>query len=140
MAKSKADPPKPCLLQASPAEARAKLEARLAKGKELQRLPGDTPAAFEVFEAEHRKWNDYNETLLAGLFTTNDEMIKYRWSVSGGGVIVGRPSPYDEYRRRLEGLIGQCNALESLIERIEVIPLAPGVSATGTGGHNNASD
>ncbi len=55
-------------------------------------------------------------------------MIKYRWSVSGG-IILGSESVYEQYHRRVDQITTLCNALESLVEKLELIPLAPGVSA-----------
>lgn len=128
MAKSRTEQPKPlCMLREDYPQALAKLERRLNKGRELQKLQVHTAAEYESFDSEHRNWNDYNETLLVSLFTTGDEMTKYRWSVAVGGILLHEESFHEKYTRAFERLVAQCRSLESLIGRLEVIPLSPDV-------------
>jgi len=96
----------------------AKIRDRIAKGLELKQRAAKSPDEVEAFERDYRKWNTYNEGLLKALFTTDAAVTQYVWSVSSW-IATGEPLP-NVLTRRLD-------ALESLVEQLEFIPLAPGV-------------
>lgn len=107
--------------------AAAKLEDRRAKGLELKERKVDSYEDMDAFERDYKKWDAYNETLLKSLFTNDSPATEYSWSVSVGFVI-GDTSKQAQYRRRFEAISELCNKLESLVDRLELIPLAPGVA------------
>jgi uncharacterized protein (TIGR02391 family) len=101
--------------------------------KELSARAVQSAEQAEAFEKDFQKWNDYNEALLTSLFTNDSPKIDYRWSVTAG-VIVGEESVYARHRRRLEEIRAKCTELESLAEKLELIPLVPGVDLDSTQG------
>lgn len=90
----------------------------------------DSREELEALERDYKKWNAYNEGLLKVLFTTDAAATQYAWSVSSW-VAMG------------EGLVDvlthRLDALESLVEQLEFIPLAPGVE-TGPAGISHSVD
>lgn len=116
--------------------AAAKIRDRIQKGLELK-AEEQAPQAFQrelrnlrdpqAFEGEYKKWNAYNESLLKALFTNDDPLTEYTWSVSTG-LRLGGESDSARHRRHIDELTLRCNALESLVERLELIPLAASVS------------
>jgi predicted nucleotide-binding protein len=85
-----------------------------------------TDGAVVAFDHEFQKWDDYNNTMLRTMFTNSDEAVKYQYSTSRAE-IVGQESIRERYTREVAAIVDYCKALESLSERLELIPLAPGV-------------
>lgn len=130
MARSAKPPEPPPLALKQPHDvARTRLQERIDKGRQLHGRQVNTGEEAEAFNKEYEKWDDYNGTLLDSLFTNDSLVTEYNWSVSMGLIA------YDEtmghkYRRNLEHLSKKIDQLESIFERIELIPLAPGVATS----------
>lgn len=83
---SATQPPKPPLeLNASREEAKARLQDRIEKGRELRTTQIRSPQELESLQNDFDKWNSFNVELLKRLFT-NDELAT-EYSYWGGGVI-----------------------------------------------------
>ena len=84
---------------------------------------------FETFKNDYAKWDEYNKELLSRLFSS--QAVATEYSQAGGSIrvvsIMNYPSPSDEFERRLKTLISKIKKLESIKERLELIPLASGV-------------
>lgn len=119
--------PPPLALKLPREEARSQLTKRITKGQELH----DAKEGLDVFNREYSKWDDYNKTLLAGLFTNDSVVTEYVWYTSGG-VIVHEESDHDVYKRNQNALEKKLLNLESLLEQLEVIPLAANVSSSAS--------
>lgn len=115
----------PLELKETRASAATKIRSRIEKGLKLKEQKIDSDHALESFEKEYQKWNDYNESLLRALFTTDAAVVEYAWSIRTGAVI-DQGNPYARYRRRVDAITQYITALESLADRLEVIALAGG--------------
>src|SRR6266545_2890440 len=104
MVKKTQSEPKPPLELKQPHDvARSQISERVTKGRELQSVPASgSEETIGTFEAQFRKWNDYNETLLDTLFTNDDEKIKYRWSLPGAVMAVREQSAYARHHRLVD--------------------------------------
>jgi hypothetical protein len=130
-----ADKPKTELL-ISGAEARSKLEDRIAKGRGLRSsLPRNQPD-FGQLRADVVSWRKYNYELLKQLFSTQELATEYSRSVDHGPMVVsydGRGR--DELGILRKSLDAEIGCLVSIIERLELYPSpsaslqAPGTSA-----------
>lgn len=102
-------------------EASEKIQARIAKGKELEVLPIRSERDLEEAQAAYFKWSNYNSRLLSGLFDNLSIAKEYSsdlcFSVSG----LTLEQEIRHYRR---GVTNKIHRLESFLEQIldEVIP------------------
>ena len=127
MARTAKPPEPPPLALKQPHDvARGRLQERIDKGRQLE---GRQVTTGEAFNKEYEKWDDYNGTLLGSLFTNDSLVTEYNWSVSMG-MIAYDETMFHKYRRNLEHLSKKTDQLESIYERIELIPLAPGVTTS----------
>ena len=124
MAKRKSTPPvvlpDPNLI-ISRSEAEKKLKDRVAAGKELLELRIHNESDLESARAERTKWNDYNEELLNRIFDSAAVYEKYRRTSLFGTLIMSASS-----RQRItsfyEGVTNKITAIESIVEKLELIP------------------
>ena len=129
MPKRSQPPEPPALALKEPHDsAGAKLTARIEKALEVGARQVQNLEDAEAFNKDYIKWDEYNATLLQSLFTNDDPLTQYRWSVSAT-VVTHDETAYDAYHRNLEFLRGKGDHLESLVERLQLIPLATGVAA-----------
>lgn len=119
-----AQPPKPLLeLSASREEARDRLQDRIEKGRELRSTQIRSAKELEALQNNFDKWNSFNVELLKRLFT-NDQLAS-EYSSWGGGVISPyEPSLGEQIAETYEDIDGKIHRLDSIIERLELIPLA----------------
>ncbi len=110
------------------ADAAEKIENRIGIGIELAKRPIDTGEQVEEKLKEYEKWNDCNKELLNAIFTTPKFAQEY--SSMYGAVKVsfgGPPSSMEKLKSRMEDLRIKIRKLESILERLELIPEAQGV-------------
>ena len=129
--KSPEPPPADPELKVPRSDAEQKLANRIALGTELIGRQVNRGDEVESFAAECSKWTAYNFELLKRLFTTPALAQEYSWS-SSAGLVVRRyePSPgevLDENRERVKDYI---KSLESIVDRLELIPEVEGVTST----------
>lgn len=131
-------PPKPPLeLKDTPDNAKARLQDRIGKGLELKQRQITSYEKFEALQRDYRKWNDFNIELLKRLFTSDEPADEYRrWLTAGIGL--DAPS-FAEEVMDLQGKIeDKIHRIDSIIERIELIPMSSAYSNVTQGGNLEA--
>lgn len=132
MARQKSTPnvihPDPNLIIAR-SEAERKLKERVAAGKELLELRITNESDLESVRAQRTKWNDYNEELLNRIFDSAAVLEQYK-RTSLFGTLVINASLRQRISSFYEGVSKKITAIESIIEKLELIPekIAPTVS------------
>ena len=83
-------PQAPAELLISREDAKAKLEDRIPKGRELRQVQISTGSALESAKNEYNKWNSFNVELLSRIFSSDQFSKEYsRW----GAVVVRYAEP-----------------------------------------------
>ena len=128
------EPPPPELV-ASRGEASAKIQQRIQLGKELRQraIPplrytgddrgGDDRRSIDLTQVRNdfRRWSDFNEELLARLFTT--KALADDYSAWSGGQALAYPPSFDEEAENLyQAVDDKIHRLESIHDRLELIP------------------
>lgn len=118
-------------------EAHRRIGERLAKGAALPVFQTGFEYMTDATELEASKkaykiWQAFNTEMLKQMFSNSDLANEYsHWF--GGLVGVGRPSLAEEAMEHRESVSEKLHRLESIRERLELIPEAPGVApASGT--------
>jgi predicted nucleotide-binding protein len=117
------EPKKSAELTMTRNEAKAKLQDRIEKGVELNRVQVNTPQSYETAKNEYSKWDSFNTELLKRMFTTEELSTEY----SGWGVVVvsmGRPSLGEQIAKLNKGIDDKIHRIDSIIERLELFPLS----------------
>jgi predicted nucleotide-binding protein len=120
-------PPAEAELRVAPEVAASQINERIAKGKAIFERDVTTEEALAEVEKEHRTWTAYNAELLSRLFTTNKYQEEYNWW-GVGSVRMRPPSPQERLNDVKKDVAEKIQRLESVRERLELIPLAPGVT------------
>jgi predicted nucleotide-binding protein len=109
-------------------EAAEKIKGRVKLGLELQNLPINNNEEVENKIKEIEKWNSYNKELLSRIFTTSKLSEEYTFSTLGPTrVSFGPPSLREKLQGNMEQLKRKIQSLESIYDRLELIPLSQGV-------------
>jgi len=120
-------PPEPELLVARE-EAAAKLDDRIAKGRDIFQREVRSVGEIGKLDDDYDKWNAYNSELLLRLFTTDKLSMEYRRT---GALVVSMVMGEPSHAQRVVGIKGyisaKISALESIKERLELFPIAVGV-------------
>jgi predicted nucleotide-binding protein len=122
-------PPADPELRVAPDVAASQINERIAKGKSILARDVTTEEALSECEKDHRTWTAYNAELLGRLFTTNKYQEEYTWW-GVGSVRMRPPSPQERLDDVRNDVAEKIQRLESIRERLELIPLAAGVSRT----------
>ena len=117
----------PLELVVSRKDAEEKIQDRIEKGKEILTKELKSWESLESVRKEYYKWSDYNEELLKRLFT-NDSLSKEYRSFFGAVAFGGQPSLGEEIRDFHKDINEKIHRLESIKERLELIPVVSGVS------------
>ncbi len=112
-------------LQVAPGEAAQKLGERITSGEQLHARQISNMEQLDAAENEYRRWNSYNAELLKRLFTTHKFEEEYSW----WGVVVSRynKSSAEKLKDHKEEIREKIHRLESVRDRLELMPLAVGV-------------
>ena len=102
-------------------EAKQKLETRLLKGQNIKDLLIESSQDLKSAQHEFYKWNDFNVELLKQLFTTNELSEEYNSSI--GIAFIGPTTFREDLRDFYDDVDYKIRRLESIIERIEIIPV-----------------
>ena len=128
MAKPEAPPPSPPELLMPRSEAEASLQARIEKGEELRGRPIQTKDEFDRIEKESDRWSDYNTEMLRRMFSTSELADEYAVEMSSGWY---PDKPLSEFIGDFrDGVDVRLNRLTSILERLELIPLAKTITPT----------
>lgn len=109
-------------------EAEARLKERIEKGKRISSADIKTEDALEEARTSFYTWSDYNVELLRRMFSTVEIAEEYNLSV-GGAWAIGQPwyEEIDGFRRDVQFRLRR---MESILERLELIPVADTITAT----------
>ncbi len=97
----------------------------MAKGGDLLARQFDTKEAFEKTHKEYYRWDKYNIELIRNLFTTEKFAEEYRGFAIAGGPYRSLQEEVAHYR---EDLNYDLEKLQSLIDRLELIPEDPNIT------------
>src|SRR5574341_912949 len=128
MARKIAQPPPdvPLYLSVPREDASRQIGERIRKGTELKDRPIRSEKEFEDVERDSSTWNEYNEEMLRRMFTSPKIAEEYReW----GGLVAlgGGRSPEEEIEELHDSINNKIRRLSSVNQRLELIPLVPGV-------------
>ncbi|MES2825732.1 MAG: nucleotide-binding protein [Pseudomonadota bacterium] len=109
-------------LNVSREEAKAKLQDRIEKGLALKRQISSL-SEYEILSNEYDKWDSFNSELLKRLFTSEELEEEYSsWGVSIS-MSMYEKSIGEKIADRFKNIDNKIHRLDSIIERLELIPL-----------------
>jgi predicted nucleotide-binding protein len=117
-------------LLVSQGEAKAKLAERIDKGKEIKSSQMSSEQDLDAAKKSYYKWNDFNTELLKRLFSTNELANEYSRGIGVG--FFSERSLREEISDFYNDVENKIHRLDSIIERIELIPVATTVKPTLT--------
>ncbi|MEQ8765159.1 MAG: nucleotide-binding protein [Planctomycetota bacterium] len=122
------EPPKPPLRLLQPMDTvRGKIVERMEAGNKILELPISSWEELENTEQQYRKWTAYNDEMLRRLFSSGELASEYSWSA--GFAVVGFERNLGHERQELhERIREQIHRLDSIAERLELIPLSDDVA------------
>ncbi|ABD79977.1 nucleotide-binding protein containing TIR -like protein domain-like protein [Saccharophagus degradans 2-40] len=97
------------------------LQERIDKGRALQETNFQSIEQLSDVRAEQDKWNDYNIEYLSRCFDV-PTISEEHSNVSGWAALVMNPSPLQRIKMFKDGIGKQITSLESILERLELIP------------------
>lgn len=98
-----------------------KLQDRINKGKDIQTTQISTVEQLSTLRDEQKKWNAYNVEYLSRCFDVQS-ISEAHSKVSGWGALVMNANPQQKVKSFIDGIGGQITSLESILERLELIP------------------
>ena len=104
-------------------DAKARLQERIEKGLELKQRRVETRETFEILSNDYSKWDSFNSELLKLIFTT-DEMAKEYDFWGAMAMTMYEPSLGEKIADVYEDVNKKIHRLDSIIERLELIPLS----------------
>lgn len=108
-------------------EAKLRLQGRIEKGMELKSRQVNTRESFEELNNNYSKWDSFNSELLRRIFTTDEAAKEYDyWGVIS--VSMYEESLGEKIAGTYKDIDKKIHRLDSIIERLELIPLAQEVS------------
>jgi predicted nucleotide-binding protein len=120
-------PTAPLRLLISVGDAHQKLSDRIEKGKRILQIEINSWDQLESAKKEYYKWSDYNKELLKQMFTNESMADEYSWI--GAVSISPERNLAHEIREFHSDVNGKIHRLESISERLELIPLSDGVKS-----------
>ncbi|EML9988437.1 TPA: nucleotide-binding protein [Citrobacter amalonaticus] len=112
-----------CELIISREDMKNKIQERIQKGLSLYQRSISNNFDLEDFNAEYRKWSDFNAELLKRSFTNEDFKIEYDDS-GYSGLFILDPSLGERISDSKDNLQSKIRVLESIMERLELIPIS----------------
>jgi predicted nucleotide-binding protein len=105
-------------------EAREGIVARIQLGEDLHSRVITNVDQLTAAEKEYQRWDTYNGEMLKQLFTTRMFEEEYSWW--SGVFTFGRDelSPHEKLKAHKEHIREKIHRLESVLDRVELIPLA----------------
>ncbi|MRN52007.1 TIR domain-containing protein [Paenibacillus monticola] len=111
-------PDEPLLLKTSKEDAEKRLRTRIQEGKVLKAVQLNSEQMYESFLERFNKWDDFNRMLVKSIFTTEELLKEYTRLTS-----YLLPGDWmDRFQLTLDKLNYKISTLESIIERLELIP------------------
>jgi predicted nucleotide-binding protein len=122
-------PELPLYLAVSREDAAQRIADRIKRGTELKARPISAKQILDQVQRDYWTWSEYNEEMLRRMFTT--PKIAEEYSESFGAFVAGGQYYLQEEIDDLHKSIdAKSRRLASITERLELIPLAPGVGQT----------
>ena len=113
-------------------EAKSRLQDRMEKGSEFKQGRAGTAAAFEALKNKYSKWDSFNSELLKQMFTTEEIADEYDyWGIMSVPINPSLEEEIDDLYRDVDTKI---HRLDSIIDRLEIIPLAPSIKGSSVPG------
>jgi predicted nucleotide-binding protein len=133
------EPERPVELAVPREEAKRRLVERIERGQQLTKAQINTEDALEAAEHDYHKWSAFNTELLKQLFTTDALSKEYAW---WGIAVMGmeHQSLGGKIAKHHESVTEKLRRLDSIVERLELYPLAPSVQVTEVAKHSSSSD
>ncbi len=117
------EPKDPAELLISRDDAKSKLQERIQKGLEIKQVQISSREALDTANNEYSKWNSFNAELLKRIFTTDELSEEYsRWS-SINSIAMHEPSLGEKISDLYKNIDRKIHRIDSIIERLELIPL-----------------
>jgi predicted nucleotide-binding protein len=113
-------PQDPLELKMDREQARAKLTDRIEKGRELAAREIRSEEQFKSTKDDYYKWDEFNNLLLKQMFTNDSMSSEYSFWVGGISYDTSLSREISELR---EDISSKCRRLDSIMERLELIPL-----------------
>jgi predicted nucleotide-binding protein len=114
-------------LAVSREDAKQRLQDRIDKGMELKGKQVNTREAFDELSNGYSKWDSFNSELLRRIFTTEEAGKEYDyWGVMSIGMY--ETSLGEKIADVYKDIDKKIHRLDSIIERLELIPLAVSAS------------
>lgn len=122
----------PAELLTSREEAKSKLQERIQKGLEIKQAQINSRDALETANNEYSKWNSFNTELLKRIFTTEELSDEYSRWFGIGSIAMREPSLGEKIADLYKNIDQKIHRIDSIIERLELIPLSSSASSTET--------
>lgn len=109
-------------LNVSREEAKAKLQDRIEKGLALKGQIS-SQSEYELLSNEYDKWDSFNSELLKRIFTSEELEEEYSYSSLAIAISRYEKSIGEKIADRFKNIDTKIHRLDSIIERLELIPL-----------------
>jgi predicted nucleotide-binding protein len=107
-------------------EATQRITDRIKRGEDLKSRAIDTDGQLEEVRKDYWTWDEYNEEMLRRMFSTTK--IAEEYSPSRYFFSVGQDSFQVKIKHLRDDIDTKIRTLTSIIERLELVPLAPGLT------------
>lgn len=114
----------PLELLVSKEEAKAKLAERIDKGNEIKSTQINSGQDLDVVRNSYDKWDSFNTALLKTQFSSEELADEYSSWIGGGVIFLYEKSLVEQVRDFHKDIDSKIHRLDSIIERIELIPIA----------------
>lgn len=129
--KRSSEPPESPLSLTMPRdEAIRRINDRIERGKELKARPIRSEQEFEDVQRAYWPWSEYNEDMFRHMFTNREIAEEYSSSLAFA-TLGGRRYLGQETKSLHDSIETKIRRLVSISERLELIPLAPGLQPGG---------
>ena len=115
-----------CELIISREDMKNKIQERIQKGLSLYQRSINSSSDLDDFDAEYRKWSDFNAELLKRSFTNEDFKSEYDGGDFYGNFLLD-PSLGQQINDSKDRLQSKIRKLESIMERLELITISPSI-------------
>ncbi|HDX8378932.1 TPA: nucleotide-binding protein [Aeromonas salmonicida] len=126
------EPKLPTELLISRDDAKSKLQERIQKGLAIKQININSLEALEDAKNECSKWNSFNTELLKRIFSTDELADEYSQWIGIGVIAMRTPSLGEKIADLYKDIDKKIHRIDSIIERLELIPLTKSASTTTT--------
>lgn len=120
-------------------ETKSRLGERIEKGLELKQRKVDTRDAYDLLLKDYQKWDAFNNELMKQLFNTDELAQEYSYS-SIGTIALYEPTLGEKISDAFKRIDNKIHRIDSILERIELIPLIETPSPNSTPSTDSISE